>query len=101
MILPLLLANFGLAAFTNRCRTIHRSPNSSVCTFGVASTQTCGGQSSELRCVGVPSHIIRCVEMYLGWALEGSKAPSALSWCELWVLLSFGLVLYVKVPNVP
>lgn len=55
MILPLLLANFGLAAFTNRCRNIHRSQNSSVCFLGVSSTQSCGGQGRELRCAGVPS----------------------------------------------
>lgn len=55
MILPLLLANFGLAAFTNWCGYIHRSQNSSVCLFSISNTQTCGGQSTEVRCVGVPS----------------------------------------------
>lgn len=95
MILPLLLANFGLAAFTNRCRNIHRSQNSSVCILGVSSTQSCGGQSRELRCVGVPSFvgvspiIGRGFKCHIGWSLEGGKAPSALCWCELWILLIF------------
>lgn len=108
MILPLLLANFGLAAFTNRCGNIHRSQNSSVCLFRASSTQTCGEQSSELRYVGVPSfagvsHIIWCgFKCCFGWSLEGSKALSALGcWCGLWIVLSSGLVFYVKVPNVP
>lgn len=60
MILPLLLANFGLAAFTNRCRTIHRSPKFLGVHLWGCQHPNCGGQSSELRCVGVPSHIIRC-----------------------------------------
>lgn len=117
MILPLLPANFGLAAFTNRCWHIHRSQNSSVCLFGVSNTQTCGVESSELRCVSVLSfavyaglsHVIRLgFKCLFGWSLRRKLStflPAALfcpwRWYKLWVLLSSGLVLYVKVPNIP
>lgn len=85
-----------------------------LCVSRVSSTQTCGVESSELRCIGVPSfagmsHIIRLgFKCLLGWPLRRKLStflPAALfclwHWYELWVLLGSGLVLYVKVPNIP
>lgn len=84
-----------------------------LCVSRVSSTQTCGVESSELRCIGVPSfagmsHIIRLgFKCLLGWPLRRKLStflPAALfclrHWYELWVLLGSGLVLYVKVPNI-
>lgn len=75
MILPLLLANFGLAAFTNRCWYVHRSQNSQVCLFGVSNTQICRAESGELRCVSVPAFGVSCIirlgfKCLLVWSLR-------------------------------
>lgn len=117
MILPLLPANFGLAAFTNRWWHVHRSQHSSLFLFGVSNTQTCGAESNELRCVSFPSLAVSAgmshntrlgFKCLLGWSLRRKSMtflPAALFcpcwWRKLWALLSSGLMLYVKMPNTP
>lgn len=96
------------------CPQVPKFPH--VFILGVSNTQTCGVETSELRCVRALSFVahedvsrgIRLGFKYLlGWSCRRKLIaflPAALClcrWCQLWVLLGSDLVLYVGCPEPP